>query len=193
MTEDGWIDVRDELPEDGLNRWAVTVGRDMVKAYLAPKCRGRKRCWRNSETDVILHVTHYRELPDLPPPPRPRGPFSALLTKCTGKPMLYSRVTVDIYRDDEWCRIDWHEHQPVDLFIAWLNEQWAKRESALKHRAQLKHNDPHIAARWAEGYYVMVEDRHFIVLDDAGLFEHYLDDAIKGLVEIQVETLEVVG
>lgn len=52
---------------------------------------------------------------------------------------------------------------------------------------RLKTNDPIIGLRWANGYYCQVEDRHFIILDDAELFDR--NTRIDGFAEVLPETL----
>lgn len=58
------------------------------------------------------------------------------------------------------------------------------------HTAKLKSDNPILKNRWAKGYYCKIEGKHYIVLDDAEIVYKRREKVIRGLVEIQPETLE---
>ena len=193
MLVDGWIDVRSELPKNAADEWeALTETRRLVIAKYVPRRQEWIACW-GGETivSVVARITHYRALPDLPPPPRPRGPFWWHWWPDKNSTVAHA---IKILCDRDVFVIGWRDPaldpQP---FIDWLNETVAKlKPVGLKHRAQLKSDDPVVTNRWATGYYCQVQGRHFIILDDAEVFEYRLDEVLDGFVEIRVETLEVV-
>lgn len=125
MTKDGWIDVRDALPEDGKAYVIATVDRDEAFA----KYRGRSRPnelphWAEDRMPgriwTLKQVTHYMPRPALPPPPRPRGPFRWTRSN----EIEFSGSSGTNYLSD--LRL---ANVTGERMAGWLNGLWAKRES----------------------------------------------------------------
>lgn len=58
----------------------------------------------------------------------------------------------------------------------------------VKFRGKLKSDDPIISKRWAYGYYCKIENKHWIVLDDAEL-TMVAPNEFAGFVEVDPETV----
>ena len=197
---DEWIDVRDGFPEVG-TECAVAYGRGKaqqatvaVVANSMAKSKKDRPYFLSSRVGVVDDATHFKVIGPLPPPPQPRGPFTSIAIP-GGDAYSWKFQRIKIVYDGAWFEIDWPyvRETSVDQFVNWLNEMWAKdKRIILKHRARIKSTDSTISNRWATGYYVRVENRSFIVLDDATLTEHHLDDLLSGLIEIRMETLEAI-
>lgn len=114
-----WIDIRDQAPRAETVWLVATAQRDITKARYTSRWGTPQ--WRDERTGHGLEVTHYRALPDLPPPPRPIEGF--LSGHCVREhPQLV------LSRGAEKWTICWVDDERPEPFIDWLNEMWAKAE-----------------------------------------------------------------
>lgn len=114
-----WIDIRDDVPDDGDRCLVVTKERSVVATRYVEGPLVVPGFWIDEE-GYIDGVTHWKLRPKLPPMPKLKGPFK-LIDSSTGPVILYGNRTYGL----TWT-IGETRHGLVD----WLNEMWTKDKLA---------------------------------------------------------------
>lgn len=124
-----WIDIRDDVPNDGDECLVVTEGRRIVDAHYAIEYLNFAGGFYTKMGTYVYDITHWMPRPELPPPPRPKGPFDGFLKVHPLKGhVTYPRSIRITYHEEKYDLACGPGKISVDGFIDWLNEMWTKNE-----------------------------------------------------------------